>query len=106
MYSAAELAHQLTSSGSKILFTCLALLETAFEAAKLAGLDRGNVFLMPMPDDTATPSHGQLTLEDLVIQGEQLPNVEPLRWNKGQGARQPALLCYSSGTSGLPVRAS
>jgi ribosome assembly protein SQT1 len=28
--------------------------------------------------------------------------LEELKWEKGQGARQVAFLCYSSGTSGLP----
>ncbi|TAQ86621.1 hypothetical protein B7494_g5056 [Chlorociboria aeruginascens] len=30
------------------------------------------------------------------------PELEALKWEKGQGARQTAYLCYSSGTSGLP----
>lgn len=43
------------------------------------------------------------TVGDLVEQGKRLPAIEPLRWTKGQGERQTAFLCYSSGTSGLPV---
>jgi acyl-CoA synthetase (AMP-forming)/AMP-acid ligase II len=39
----------------------------------------------------------------LIAEGSSLSELEALRWNKGQGERQPAFLCYSSGTSGLPV---
>lgn len=42
-------------------------------------------------------------MEDLVNEGQKLPKLDQLNWVKGQGARQVAFLCYSSGTSGLPV---
>ncbi|KAM5380142.1 hypothetical protein ACJZ2D_003789 [Fusarium nematophilum] len=70
-YSAAELSHQLRSSGAKALITCVPLRKTALKAAE----------------------------------GAKLPELESLRWTEGQGARQTAFLCYSSGTSGLPVSA-
>lgn len=43
------------------------------------------------------------TADDLIAEGEKLPKLEPLRMEKGQAAVQAAYLCYSSGTSGLPV---
>lgn len=43
------------------------------------------------------------TVDDLVELGHSVPDLEPLNWTKGQGARQVAFLCYSSGTSGMPV---
>lgn len=43
------------------------------------------------------------TVDDLIEEGKSLPALEPLKWVKGQGARQVAFLCYSSGTSGMPV---
>lgn len=42
-------------------------------------------------------------MDDLIALGKGQRDLEPLRWEKGQGARQTAFLCYSSGTSGLPV---
>jgi len=45
---------------------------------------------------------GFLTVDDLIKNGRNLPQLEQLRWSKGQGARQTAFLCFSSGTSGLP----
>jgi hypothetical protein len=43
------------------------------------------------------------TVSQLIADGKKLPKIEALKWEKGQGARQTAYLCYSSGTSGLPV---
>ena len=43
------------------------------------------------------------TVSELIADGRKLPKLEALKWPKGQGARQTAYLCYSSGTSGLPV---
>jgi len=100
-YSAAELEHQLRTSGTKVLFTCAAVLETALKAAKAVGITEDKVFIMDLPGQTNPGSFR--TVDDLVAQGRSLPEIEPLRWPKGQGERQVAFLCYSSGTSGLPV---
>jgi hypothetical protein len=43
------------------------------------------------------------TVSQLIEEASKLPKIEELRWKKGQGAKQTAYLCYSSGTSGLPV---
>ncbi|KAH8886696.1 acetyl-CoA synthetase-like protein [Thozetella sp. PMI_491] len=99
-YSADELAHQLKSSGATVLFTCVAVLETALQAAKSAGIPEDRVFLLELP---AISNKGSFkTVGDLIALGKTLPPLTPLKWAKGQGARQPAFLCYSSGTSGLP----
>ncbi|KAI9648950.1 hypothetical protein NHQ30_001516 [Ciborinia camelliae] len=102
-YSAAELEFQLKSSGSKALFTCIPLLETALQAAKGAGIKNDRIYILDMPKvltgDKKVPFK---TVDDLIAVGEKLPKLEPLRFEKGQAARQTAYLCYSSGTSGLP----
>ncbi|KAK4151455.1 hypothetical protein C8A00DRAFT_35903 [Chaetomidium leptoderma] len=99
-YSASELEHQLRSSGAKALFTCVPVLETALKAAKAVGIPEDKIFIMDLPH------HSQKlpfkTVEDLIEMGHSVPDLEPLKWVKGQGARQVAFLCYSSGTSGLP----
>ncbi|KAM0282258.1 hypothetical protein ACHAQH_003122 [Verticillium albo-atrum] len=99
-YSAPELEHQLRSSGAHALFTCVPLLETALKAAKAAGIPDERIFILASPGSTAKVPF--VTLDELVEEGKKLPAVETLRWSKGQGARQVAYLCYSSGTSGLP----
>ncbi|KAL9567245.1 hypothetical protein ACKAV7_008620 [Fusarium commune] len=58
-------------------------------------------FLLPLPD---TPSEASFkTIEDLIEEGKNLSPLELPAWVPGQGKRQVAYLCYSSGTSGLPV---
>ncbi|KAK7425297.1 hypothetical protein QQZ08_008194 [Neonectria magnoliae] len=100
-YSAPELEHQLRSSGANALFTCIPLLETGLAAAKAAGIPENRIFILSMPgfDDKTVPYP---TIDDLVNEGKALPELPPLNWAPGQGARQVAYLCYSSGTSGLP----
>ncbi len=48
-YSVEELAHQLTSSGAKALFTCAPVLEPALKAARLAGISNEKVFILEVP---------------------------------------------------------
>ncbi|KAI1379725.1 acetyl-CoA synthetase-like protein [Hypoxylon crocopeplum] len=100
MYSAAELGHQLKSSGAKALITCIPLLDTALKAARSCNIPDDKVFIMQLPGQFDSVPFK--TLDDLIDEGQSLPEVEPLVWSKGQGARQVAYLCYSSGTSGLP----
>lgn len=101
-YSVEELRHQLQFSGCKALFTVASLLPIALEAATLAKLPHERIYICEMPgDDVLATQHK--TLSQLIDKGKQLPSLDPIKWTKGQGARQTAFLCYSSGTSGLPV---
>lgn len=100
-YSAQELQHQLVSSGANALFTCVPLLDNALAAAKGAGIPEDRIFLLPVPGFEAKAPFK--TVDDLIAEGKDAPELKPLNWVKGQGARQVAYLCYSSGTSGLPV---
>jgi long-subunit acyl-CoA synthetase (AMP-forming) len=107
-YSVSELAHQLQSSKSKALFTCTSLLAKAREAAAKSGIPENRIYLLDSAicDDSNGPDRSKFkTVNALVETGSKLAPLEPLRWQKGQGKRQCAFLCYSSGTSGWPVRA-
>jgi acyl-CoA synthetase (AMP-forming)/AMP-acid ligase II len=105
-YNVSELTHQVKSSGSKAIFTCLSLLDTALKAATICGIQRGHVYLLSMPFERQigylAPTNFK-SVDQLISEGSRLPQLEPLRWEKGQGARQCAFLNYSSGTTGLPV---
>ena len=106
-YSADELAHQLRSSGSKALFTCLPQLPVALDAASKSGIPKNRIYLFSVPKELTGGKDNPpeyKTLDQLIEDGKNLPELEDLRWTEGQGARQTAFLCYSSGTSGLPVR--
>ncbi len=78
----------------------------ALEAASKAGIPKNRVYLFTLPKevigDVKEPKEFK-TVDELMKSGERLKDLEELRWKKGQGARQTAFLCYSSGTSGLPV---
>lgn len=100
-YSTQELEHQLRTSGSKAVFTCAPLLDNALQAADAVGIPRDRIFIVPISGVDNPASY--VTIEDLVAEGKKLPPLNPLQWIKGQGARQAAYLCYSSGTSGMPV---
>ncbi|KAJ8131113.1 hypothetical protein O1611_g2513 [Lasiodiplodia mahajangana] len=100
MYSAAELEHQLKSSGAKALFTCPSLLDNALKAARASNIPDDKVFTLDVPGQSRDSQFK--TIDELIDEGGSLPELESLRWTKGQGARQVAYLCYSSGTSGLP----
>ncbi|RSL59480.1 hypothetical protein CEP53_005757 [Fusarium sp. AF-6] len=99
-YSASELEHQLRSSGAKALFTCAGLIDRAVKAAEAVGISRDHIFLLETPGGSKGLKF--TTVDELIHQGATLPALESLKWVKGQGARQVAYLCYSSGTSGLP----
>ncbi|KAF4975016.1 hypothetical protein FDECE_18611, partial [Fusarium decemcellulare] len=91
--------HQLRSSRAMALFTCVPLLKIALRAAKAVGLPEERVFVLPM---TGNKQPAQVTIEELVNEGKNLPEPSLKKWSSGQGARQVAFLSYSSGTSGLP----
>jgi acyl-coenzyme A synthetase/AMP-(fatty) acid ligase len=108
-YSAAELTHQLLDSKAKALVTCLPLLSISLEAAAKAGLPKSKIYLIDVPEQIlggAKAPAEYKTVGQLAQAGKSLPPVEELRWSAGEGARRTAFLCYSSGTSGLPVSTS
>lgn len=99
-YGAEELEHQLRSSGSKAVFTCVPLLDTALKAAKAVGIPDENVFVLPMASVDKKVS--STDVNQLVEEGKSLEQLKPVTFVKGQGTRQVAFLMFSSGTSGLP----
>lgn len=105
-YSAAELASQLKAVKCKALFTCATLLPTALEAASAVGIPKTHVYLVEIPEKAlkgaAVPT-GIKSVDQLIAEGKKLAPLPELKWAQGQGARQTAFLCSSSGTSGLPV---
>ncbi|KAJ9144226.1 Acetyl-CoA synthetase-like protein [Pleurostoma richardsiae] len=105
-YNAAELEYQLHATHATVMFTCVSLLSVAIPAANMAGIPRERIFLVHVPEtdtEAQRPAHGDLvTIDSLVAQGRLLPQLQPLKWTRGQGARQTAFVNFSSGTSGLP----
>jgi acyl-CoA synthetase (AMP-forming)/AMP-acid ligase II len=103
-YTVQELEHQLRDSGARCLFTCLPLLDLALQAAKTVGIPESRIYLLEVPESVAGKKRdGYKTLDQIIDEGRKLPRLEELNWSKGDGARKTSFLCYSSGTSGLPV---
>ena len=105
-YSADELAYQLKASGATVLFTCAPLLKTAVEAARIAGIAKERIYLIEVPEELLGGQklpEGFTTVNELIERGKRSAIVPKLSFGRGQGARQIAFLCFSSGTSGLPV---
>lgn len=102
-YTVEELAHQLRTSGSKAVFTCPSLLETALQAAEKTGIPCKNVYVLELPTEPHRHDTSILSVEEMIHRGYSLPPLQRLTFGKGQGTRQTAFLCYSSGTSGQPV---
>ncbi|EKG10391.1 AMP-dependent synthetase/ligase [Macrophomina phaseolina MS6] len=104
-YSTTELTRQLKVAGCKVLFTCIPLLDVALEGAAAAGIPRSRVYLIDVPlkaTQGTEPSPQLKQVDELICQGASMAPLEALQWTEGQGARQPAFLCSSSGSSGLP----
>lgn len=77
------------------------------EAAAKSGILKKNIYLLAWPKEATSGLSAPpdvKSVDQLIKEGSSLPPLEKPKWEKGQGARQTAFLCYSSGTSGLPVR--
>ncbi|MEV0948018.1 AMP-binding protein [Rhodococcus sp. NPDC049939] len=89
LYTAEDIAKQLTDSKAKFLFTVSPLLPQAKEAAARAGIPDSNLIVLD-------GAEGHPALRDLLDQGAPPPTVS------FDPATQLAVLPYSSGTTGRP----
>ena len=95
-YSVAELKHQLSDSGSTILFCHPSVLEVALAAAKSAGWSEQQLrerIILAVPR-SAAGSAKSLTLDDVASKKDLL---EPVRVKDVKS--EVAYLCFSSGTT-------
>ncbi|KAF3769052.1 acetyl-CoA synthetase-like protein [Cryphonectria parasitica EP155] len=95
LYTARELAHQLTDSGARALATHADFLDRAREAAALAGLPEDKIILLGGRGDP----------EGKVRQWSSLRPTAYTGWyakTKVRARRDLAFLVYSSGTTGMP----
>ncbi len=89
LYTAEDIAKQLTGSGAKFLFTVSPLYPQAKAAAEKAGIADDHIIVLDGAD-------GHPSLKDLLTQGAPAPDVS------FDPATQVAVLPYSSGTTGVP----
>ncbi|RKO98048.1 hypothetical protein CXG81DRAFT_12166 [Caulochytrium protostelioides] len=103
MYTPAEAAHQLHTCNVKALVVHASSIELAREAAKLCGLAEDKILLMPAygsskAEEQAVKASGLRFMNDVLVCDEALPIIN---MTKEQLQSRPAVLCFSSGTSGL-----
>ena len=91
LYTSHELAHQLTDSGAKMLFTIGPFLDNARTAAKEAGLEPAGIIVVGEGD-----GGDEKTLLEFRDEGGEPPEVDH------DPANDIAVIPYSSGTTGLP----
>ncbi|WP_032401849.1 4-coumarate--CoA ligase family protein [Rhodococcoides fascians] len=89
LYTAEDIAKQLTGSGAKFLFTVSPLYPQAKAAADKVGIDADHVIVLD-------GAEGHPNLRDLLTQGAPAPEVS------FDPATHVAVLPYSSGTTGVP----
>lgn len=112
-----ELAYQLQDSGATFLFTAEQALDTAFEAAKEAGLSKDRVFVLgaasvPVKELATASSPGPGRAADLggarhwtelLRLGSSPTQAEAWRWEEPADPEETTCcLNYSSGTTGVP----
>jgi 4-coumarate--CoA ligase len=98
-YGATELAYQLKDAGVIALITSSSLLSTALKAIQdVPAIPLKRVYLI---DGDNHSSHK--TVEQLIRLGRQVETpLSPLKLKPGEAKTRLALICYSSGTTGLP----
>lgn len=89
LYTAEDIAKQLTDSGAKFLFTVSTLYTQAMAAAEHVGIDADHVIVLD-------GAEGHESLRDLLAEGAPVPEVS------FDPATHVAVLPYSSGTTGVP----
>ncbi|MEO5780640.1 MULTISPECIES: AMP-binding protein [Arthrobacter] len=89
LYTADEIAHQLTDAGADWLFTISALLPAAREAAERTGIPAERLVVLDGAD-------GHPSLQDFLAAGAPAPEVAI------DAATHIAVMPYSSGTTGRP----
>ncbi|RYP07499.1 hypothetical protein DL765_009143 [Monosporascus sp. GIB2] len=103
--STTELVHLLSQVRCKALVTCAPLVHTALECAAAVGIPDSHVYVLDVPlhdsDKLDVPTHLK-SVDQLIREGGNMAPLAGMQWAAGQGARQTAYLCSSSGTSGLP----
>jgi hypothetical protein len=78
-------------------------MKTGLEVTNPLGIPQKNIYTIPVSGEPVSSVDGHKSFEQLLAAGSDLPPLEPLRWEKGQGKKQVAYLAATSGTSGLQV---
>ncbi|KAF7980913.1 hypothetical protein HWV62_36113 [Athelia sp. TMB] len=100
-YTSEELAHQLTTVKTTLLFTQPSVLSTALEAAQKAGFPADRVILFKRLEDSPPSTAILDELIDFGLRSTATPFIEP-QMARGEAKSKVAFYCFSSGTTGSP----
>lgn len=98
-----EITVHMTAAKCKTIVACQSMMPTCLNAAKGLSISVDRVFQLELPkgySQDSTPTPGVKSIGGLVDLGAKLPPLGPLMWDEGQGKKQVAYLCSTSGTSG------
>ncbi|KAE8547637.1 hypothetical protein EYB25_009430 [Talaromyces marneffei] len=96
-----EIEQHLTRSKCKAIFVSPSLLKTCLQVTNPLDIPQKNIYTIPVPGEPVSTVDGHKSFEQLLAAGPDLPSLEPLKWERGQGKKQVAYLAATSGTSGL-----
>ncbi|KAH9214227.1 4-coumarate-CoA ligase [Leptodontidium sp. 2 PMI_412] len=100
IYTVPEMAHQIKNTGARILLAYPALLETAIQAAKEAGLPKDRIFQF---SDKPNPTvDGVKDWREMLGSEEEAERYSWPRLSPDESTTTVATINYSSGTTGLP----
>jgi hypothetical protein len=94
----------MRKANCKAVFTCKPLLGPCQTAFTAINGDSSNVFLLelPLPEEPPVPASNR-TISQLIADGENLPDLQPLNLQGFDSKDRLAYLCPTSGTSGFLV---
>ncbi|RDL32344.1 Acetyl-CoA synthetase-like protein [Venustampulla echinocandica] len=98
--SAAELESLMRKANCKAMFTCKPLLGPCQTAFTAINGNLSNLFLLELPEEPPVPVSNR-TISQLIADGEQLPDLQPLNLEGFKSKECLAYLCPTSGTSGF-----
>ncbi|TPX08638.1 uncharacterized protein E0L32_009827 [Thyridium curvatum] len=102
--SATELAEQLLRSKSKVVFTSRSFLQTAIKACRVAKIPDSNVMLIAPAGAAKTDMSNHFdSIEDILNAGRNAQSLTSESLMDRGNQNHIAFLCFSSGTTGLPV---
>ena len=107
--SIAAIKSHLERVKCQALFTSLPLLSICSQVVQDVGISPKRVYLLDVPEQLQqglSITSDIISVEQLVTEGSDLEPIDNVRWENGQGAKQVAYLCPTSGTSGTEVGCS
>lgn len=104
-YNEEEMVHALSTVGSRFVVCSREALPVVRAAGRRLGIEEDKVFVIG--EEEMDEVDGAVTVRRLLREGRELKTVDVVGLPEGKTSGQvPAVLCFSSGTTGLPKAVS